>query len=231
MAFGTKRRKRNVAVDRRIDSRRERGRYNHYNYLAATVSLPRKRNREEEKEKKMEKKKMVEKWFGGCEQKMDITRKEKERGKSTANSSCIIAKRIGAMISVCLLFRSSFATKQLYALPTISTIFVAFVLFLSRSLLFPNRCFFSLSLSLPLSFATYVSGLARSSFSFACHFLLHFHQPLSLRPSPFFLFVILLSDSAIRQIAQTNDEPSGELFRTVYELLFPAPRVPGISES
>lgn len=77
MAFGTKRRKRNVAVDRRIDSRRERerGRYNHYNYLAATVSLPRKRNREEEKEKKMEKKKMAEKRFGGCEQKMDITRK------------------------------------------------------------------------------------------------------------------------------------------------------------
>lgn len=153
--------------------------------------------------------------------------REKERGKSTANGSCIIAKRIGAMISVCLLFRSSFATKQLYALPTISTIFVAFVLFLSRSLLFPIRC--SLSLSLPL----YDIRIRSCSFFLllTCHFLLHFHQPLSLRPAPFFLFVILLSDSAIRQIAQTNDEPSGKLFRTVYELLFPAAHVPGISES
>ena len=107
--------------------------------------------------------------------------REKERGKSTANGSCIIAKRIGAMISVCLLFRSSFATKQLYALPTISTIFVAFVLFLSRSLLFPIRCSLSLSpsirhtypvlLVLPSPYLPFSATFSSASFTSSCPLL------------------------------------------------------------
>lgn len=230
MAFGTKRRKRNVAVDRRIDSRRERerGRYNHYNYLAATVSLPRKRNREEEKEKKMEKKKMAEKRFGGCEQKMDITRK-REGTRQVHRERLLYYSQANRCNDIRMPF-VSFVVRYKTALRASNDIdhLRSF-----RPFSFSLPPFSYPMLSLSLSLLLYDIRIRSCSFFLllTCHFLLHFHQPLSLRPSPFFLFVILLSDSAIRQIAQTNDEPSGKLFRTVYELLFPAPHVPGISES
>lgn len=189
MAFGTKRRKRNVAVDRRIDSRRERGRYNHYNYLAATVSLPRKRNREEEKEKKMEKKKMVEKRFGGCEQKMDITRK-REGTRQVHRERLLYYSQANRCNDIRMPF-VSFVVRYKTALRASNDI-DHLRSFRPFSFSLPPFSYPMLSLSLSLSFyTTYVSGLARSSFSLLAIFcyifisLFHFVLPPSSSSSYF----------------------------------------------
>lgn len=101
-------------------------------------------------------KRTAEKWFGGREQRRDVTRKrERKRDESTANNPCIIAKRIGAMISVRLLFRSSFEVRNS---------FTRFQRYrpLSSSLSLPSAC---LPLSLSFSFFSFLLRLFCLSFS------------------------------------------------------------------
>lgn len=107
----------------------------------------------------------------------------------------------------------SFRTKQLYALPTISTAFRD-----SSS----SRPFYLSPLT--LSYRRFLLLPSRFCSSFSATFS-------SSAPSSLFLILLLLTDSTIRQIARTNDEPPGDPFRTLYTLLFPTPRVPGISQN
>ena len=113
----------------------------------------------------------------------------------------------------------SFGTKQLYALLTISTAFRPLFSFspLARShlhSLFPPRHVFAFCLSFSATF---------SSSSLLSHLLL-----LLFFFFFFVFFFLLLTDSTIRQIARTNDEPRGELLFDAlyyYTLLFPFSRI------
>lgn len=101
----------------------------------------------------------------------------------------------------------SFGTKQLYALLTISTAFRPF----------PSR-------SLPSPFPLSTASRVRLLLVIFCHiFILLPLFLLFFLFFAFFFFFLLLTDSTIRQIARTNDEPRGELlFDALYcTLLFP----------
>ena len=106
----------------------------------------------------------------------------------------------------------SFGTKQLYALLTISTAF---------------RPLSSFSLSLaPISIPLSTASRVRLLLVIFCHIFILlplYHLLLFF----FVFFFLLLTDSTIRQIARTNDEPRGELlfYALYYTLLFPFSRI------
>ena len=149
-------------------------------------------------------KRTAEKWFGGREQRRNITRKRERkrvhREQPLYYSQANRRNDIRAPF-VSLVVRG---TKQLYALPTLSaTLFVLFFSFVSTALPPPSP---------PL-------------LVIFCHIFiaLLLLSPPFHPPGPFFLphRFTLSTDSAIRQIARTNDEPPGDPFRTLYGFSIP----------